>query len=56
MARDLGAYPETDDYIALIAASVDAELEGVDFTNALEERDSLWVDLIFAKRSAGQLH
>lgn len=54
-ARDLGAYPETDDYIAPIAAGVDAELAGVDFTKALEERDALLVDLILAKRAAGQL-
>lgn len=48
-ARDLGKYPETDDYIAQIARGVDDELEGRDFPGMLRERDELLVQLIAAK-------
>ncbi|MET0887092.1 MAG: 3-hydroxyacyl-CoA dehydrogenase NAD-binding domain-containing protein [Mycetocola sp.] len=54
-ARDLGEYPETDDYIGTMAAGVDAELDGYDFTETLRTRDRLLIDLIAAKKQAPQL-
>lgn len=54
-ARDLGTYPETDDYISPIAAGVEKELSGLDFAQTLAQRDALLVDLILAKRAAEQL-
>lgn len=54
-SRDLGEYPETDDYIAPIAKGVEAELTGIDFGETLTQRDALLVDLILAKRGASQL-
>jgi 3-hydroxyacyl-CoA dehydrogenase len=49
-ARDLGSYPETDDYIAPIAQGVDKELENCDFTKMLHQRDQLLVQLLAAKK------
>lgn len=54
-ARDLGTYPETDDYIAPIAEGVDLELTGFEFAQTLAQRDDLLVNLILAKRAAEQL-
>ncbi|MEJ8823029.1 3-hydroxyacyl-CoA dehydrogenase NAD-binding domain-containing protein [Variovorax humicola] len=54
-ARDLGKYPETDDYIHQIAQGVDAELEGRDFPGMLRQRDELLVQLIAAKATKSQL-
>lgn len=54
-ARDLGSYPDTDDYIAPIAAGVEDELTGYDFEETLKERDALLVDLLFAKQSAQKM-
>ncbi|WP_167043184.1 3-hydroxyacyl-CoA dehydrogenase NAD-binding domain-containing protein [Salinibacterium sp. ZJ454] len=54
-ARDLGEYPETDDYIGPMAAGVDAELEGYDFAETLKARDQLLIELIAAKKQAPQL-
>ncbi|WP_157156999.1 3-hydroxyacyl-CoA dehydrogenase NAD-binding domain-containing protein [Diaminobutyricimonas sp. LJ205] len=54
-ARDLGEYPETDDYIGPMAAGVDAELEGYDFAETLKARDRLLIELIGAKKQAPQL-
>lgn len=54
-ARDLGEYPETDDYIGLMAAGVDQELEGYDFAETLRTRDRLLIELIGAKKQAPQL-
>lgn len=54
-ARDLGQYPETDDYIQQIAQGVDAELQGRDFAELLRERDELLVQLIAAKAKKSQL-
>lgn len=54
-ARDLGSYPETDDYIAPIAKGVDEELSGYEFAQTLEQRDELLINLILAKRAAEQL-
>lgn len=54
-ARDLGAYPETDDYIAPIAKGVDQELEGYDFSQTLAQRDELLVELLAAKSKASQI-
>lgn len=54
-ARDLGSYPDTDDYIAPIAAGVEDELTGYDFEETLKQRDALLVDLLFAKQSAQEM-
>ena len=54
-ARDLGKYPETDDYIQQIAQGVDAELEGRDFPGMLRQRDELLVQLIAAKTTKSQI-
>lgn len=54
-ARDLGKYPETDDYIQQIAQGVDAQLEGRDFPEMLRQRDELLVGLIAAKAAKSQL-
>jgi carnitine 3-dehydrogenase len=51
-AQDLGAYPETDDYIALAAQGVADELKGFDIVETLRERDALLVKLIELKRDA----
>ena len=48
-ARDLGKYPETDDYIQHIAKGVESELEGRDFSAMLQQRDELLIQLIAAK-------
>ncbi|SEB15715.1 3-hydroxyacyl-CoA dehydrogenase NAD-binding domain-containing protein [Variovorax sp. YR216] len=54
-ARDLGKYPETDDYIDQIARGVDDELKGRDFAAMLRERDELLVQLIATKASKSQI-
>jgi 3-hydroxyacyl-CoA dehydrogenase len=54
-ARDLGKYPETDDYIQQIAQGVDAELEGRDFPGMLRQRDELLVQLVAAKTTKSQI-
>ncbi len=51
-ARDLGEYPETDDYIKPIAEGVDQELQGRDFAGVLRERDNLLINLLSAKSKA----
>ncbi|RZL94914.1 MAG: 3-hydroxyacyl-CoA dehydrogenase [Variovorax sp.] len=53
-ARDLGTYPETDDYIQQIAQGVDAELQGRDFPALLRQRDELLVQLIATKATRSQ--
>jgi hypothetical protein len=54
-ARDLGRYPETDDYIEPIAEGVDAELEHRDFPEMMRQRDDLLVQLLAAKKSRSQI-
>lgn len=54
-ARDLGTYPETDDYIDTVAKGVDEQLEGYDFAATLHQRDDLLIDLIAAKNNADQI-
>jgi 3-hydroxyacyl-CoA dehydrogenase len=54
-ARDLGEYPETDDYIGTMAEGVDQELEGFDFAETLAARDELLLTLIAAKKQAPAL-
>ncbi|MDO8768549.1 MAG: hypothetical protein Q7K57_07590 [Burkholderiaceae bacterium] len=53
-ARDLGKYPETDDYIQQIAQRLDAEPEGRDFPEMLRQRDELLIQLIAAKTTQSQ--
>lgn len=53
-ARDLGSYPETDDYIAPIAAGVEQELTNYDFKETLSKRDELLVDLLLAKKTSSK--
>ncbi|GAA4282486.1 3-hydroxyacyl-CoA dehydrogenase NAD-binding domain-containing protein [Brevibacterium daeguense] len=50
-ARTLGTYPETDDYIPVMAEGVDRELEGYDWPQTLDQRDQLLIDLILAKQA-----
>jgi carnitine 3-dehydrogenase len=54
-AADLGAYPETDDYIEPCAKGVDEELERFDFAETLRQRDELLVNLLEAKKKASQI-
>ena len=54
-ARDLGTYPETDDYIAPIAKGVEEELKGYDFAATLRQRDELLIKLIAAKKKAPEI-
>jgi carnitine 3-dehydrogenase len=54
-ARDLGEYPETDDYIATIAQGVEEELAQHDFADMLSQRDALLVELIAAKKKYPQI-
>jgi carnitine 3-dehydrogenase len=54
-ARDLGRYPETDDYIESIAKSVDTELQSYDFPEMLRQRDQLLIQLLEAKRKLSQI-
>ncbi|WP_118179347.1 3-hydroxyacyl-CoA dehydrogenase NAD-binding domain-containing protein [Paraburkholderia phosphatilytica] len=54
-ARDLGTYPENDDYIEIIAKGVDAELMPYDFPEMLRQRDRLLIQLLEDKRSLAQI-
>ncbi|MEC5408497.1 3-hydroxyacyl-CoA dehydrogenase NAD-binding domain-containing protein [Paraburkholderia sp. MPAMCS5] len=54
-ARDLGTYPENDDYIESIAKGVEAELMPYEFAEMLRQRDQLLIDLLEAKRNQSQL-
>jgi 3-hydroxyacyl-CoA dehydrogenase len=54
-AEDLGEYPETDDYIATMAAGVDEELEGRSWAEVLATRDRLLVEFLAAKRGAPEI-
>ena len=54
-AADLGAYPETDDYIEPCAKGVEQELKNYDFTETLHQRDEMLVNLLAAKRKASQI-
>jgi carnitine 3-dehydrogenase len=54
-ARDLGTYPETDDYIETMADGVDAELAQRDLAEVLRQRDELLVQLLAAKKLHSQL-
>ena len=54
-AADLGAYPETDDYIEPCANGVAEELEGYDFAETLRQRDELLVNLLEAKKKKSQI-
>ncbi|MGF6639074.1 hypothetical protein [Paraburkholderia sp. 35.1] len=54
-ARDLGKYPDTDDYIESIARGVDAELQSYDFSEMLRQRDQALIELLEAKRNLSQI-
>ncbi|EIM96305.1 3-hydroxyacyl-CoA dehydrogenase [Paraburkholderia hospita] len=54
-AKDLGTYPESDDYIETIAKGVDAELVPYEFAEVLRQRDELLIQLLEAKRSLSQI-
>ena len=54
-ARDLGTYPETDDYIETIAKGVDTELQSYDFPEMLRQRDELLIQLLETKRNHSQI-
>ncbi len=50
-ARDLGTYPETDDYIESIAKGVDTQPQSYDFPEMLRQRDQLLIQLLETKRN-----
>ncbi|BCQ29738.1 3-hydroxyacyl-CoA dehydrogenase (plasmid) [Caballeronia sp. NK8] len=54
-SRDLGTYPETDDYIESIASGVEQELQSHDFPEMLRQRDRLLIELLEAKRGLSQI-
>ena len=54
-ARTLGEYPETDDYIPVMAEGVEAELDGHDWDETLRTRDELLLQLLAAKKTRTQL-
>lgn len=54
-AKDLGKYPDTDDYIESIASGVDAELQSYDFSEMLRQRDQALIELLEAKRNLSQI-
>lgn len=54
-SRTLGEDPETDDYIESMAAGVEKELSGYDWTETLRQRDELVVRLLAAKKASTQL-
>jgi 3-hydroxyacyl-CoA dehydrogenase len=54
-ANDLGAYPQTDDFITPLATGIAAELQDRNFAEILRQRDDLLVQLIAAKAAARQL-
>jgi len=54
-SRDLGTYPETDDYIESIASGVENELQSRDFPEMLRQRDRLLIELLEAKRGLSQI-
>jgi len=54
-ARTLGDYPETDDYIPVMAQGVDEELAGFDWEETLRQRDELLLDLLAAKQARPQI-
>jgi 3-hydroxyacyl-CoA dehydrogenase len=53
--RDLGDYPETDDYIPTMADGVRAELAGRDWQDVLAARDRLLLEILAAKRTAPEI-
>lgn len=54
-ARTLGEYPETDDYIPVMAKGVQEELEGYDWEEMLRQRDELLLQLLAAKEERTEL-
>lgn len=54
-AGDLGHYPDDEDYIAPIAAGVQEELDGQDFSAMLAERNQILIELLTMKRRSSQL-
>jgi 3-hydroxyacyl-CoA dehydrogenase len=54
-ARDLGEYPETDEYVSTMAEGVEDELAGHDWAAALAARDRLLLGLLAAKAEAPEI-
>ncbi len=54
-AHTLGDYPETDDYISVVAEGVAEELADYDWNETLRQRDALLIELLAAKRSSSQI-
>jgi 3-hydroxyacyl-CoA dehydrogenase len=54
-ARTLGEYPETDDYIPVMAEGVADELAGHDWDETLRQRDEVLLQLLAAKKAKPQL-
>lgn len=50
---DLAEYPEGEDYIGVMAAGVEAELSGRDFSELLAARDAVLLRLLADKRQQG---
>jgi carnitine 3-dehydrogenase len=55
LARTLGDYPATDDYIEVMAEGVADELAGYDWQQMLHRRDQLVVQLLAAKKEQLQI-
>lgn len=52
-AADLSDFPETDDYIGVMAAGVAEELNGRDFDELIQRRDGVLLRLLGDKRRSG---
>jgi hypothetical protein len=54
-ARDLGTYPETEDYIEPITRAVETKLQAHNFLEMIRQRDQLLIELLEAKRKLSQI-
>ncbi|MER5991454.1 3-hydroxyacyl-CoA dehydrogenase NAD-binding domain-containing protein [Streptomyces viridosporus] len=54
-SKDLGDYPETEDYIPVMAEGVEQELDGFDWAETLNQRDELLLQLLAAKNGKPQI-
>jgi hypothetical protein len=54
-ARDLGTYPETEDYIEPITRAVETKLQAHNFLEMIRQRDQLLIELLEAKRKLSKI-
>lgn len=52
-AADLSDFPQTDDYVGILAAGVEEELDGRDFDELIQRRDGVLLRLLADKRRSG---